>query len=233
MRALVLIVCLLALGAPAARAQHQDPVVVELYTAQGCEECARADAVLAQLARRGDVVALTFPVHYWDYLGWKDTLAHPAFTARQRAYKTAFRLRDLRTPQVVVAGAVHTPGHDVRRVLALVRALRQAPGYAPYVLLAPSADRVLVHGGGDPLGGAEVWMIRYDPRIHRIPITRGDSKGRVAVHRNVVRELVRLGPWTGRGRTYGLPRPTRPGLRTAVVVQSLRDRRILACDAQH
>src|SRR3712207_4188345 len=100
MRALFLIACLLALGASPARAQYPDPVVVELYTAQGCEECWRANANLVELSRRPDVVALTFPVDYWDYLGWKDTYAHPAFTYRQRLYKTAMRLRDLRTPQV-------------------------------------------------------------------------------------------------------------------------------------
>jgi hypothetical protein len=233
MRALVLIGCLLALGAPAARAQQNAPVVVELYTAQGCEDCPRADAVLAELSKRGDIVALTFPVDYWDYLGWKDTQAHPAFTARQKAYKAAFRLRELRTPQVVVAGAAYAPGFDAGQVLALVRAHREPRPDSPVVQLGPQRNWVLVKDGRDPPGGgAEVWMIRYDPRVTRVAITKGDNKGNVASHRNVVRELVRLGPWTGRGRIYALPRPTREGLRTVVVVQTLRERRILGSAAE-
>ena len=234
MRALFLLIgCLLALGAPAARAQETGLVVVELFTAQGCEDCPRANAVLADLSRRGGVVALTFPVDYWDYLGWKDTHAHPAFTSRQKAYKAAFRLRELRTPQVVVAGAAYAPGFDAAQVMAFVQRYRERPAQAPVVQLGPERTWVLVKEGGDPPGGgAEVWMIRYDPRLTRVAVTRGDAKGQVVTQKNVVRELVRLGPWTGRGRIYALPKPTRQGLRTAVVVQTLRDRRILACDAE-
>ena len=232
MRALVLIACLLALAPGAARAQHPDPVVVELYTAQGCEECWRANAVIVELARRPDVVALTFPVEYWDYLGWKDTYAHPAFTYRQRLYKTAMRLRDLRTPQVIVNGVSTTSGLDRRQVLDLVSAHRSARGEGPIVRLGLGGDRVLVRGGEPPPGGAEVWLIRYDPRVTQVAVTSGDNKGRVVPHKNVVKELIRLGPWTGRGRMYALPPSRYLGLRTVVVVQTIRERRILANDAE-
>ena len=127
MRAAVLIGVLMALGgAPLARAQPLDPVVVELYTSQGCEECWRANGVLAELARRPDVVALTFPVDYWDYLGWKDTYAHPAFAWRQRAYKRAMRLRELHTPQMIIDGASHVSGFDRKRLRDLI-ALHRRP----------------------------------------------------------------------------------------------------------
>ena len=229
MRAAVLIATLLALGAPGARAQPLDPVVVELYTSQGCEECWRANAVLAELARRPDVVALTFPVDYWDYLGWKDTYAHPAFAWRQRAYKKAMRLRELHTPQMVVDGASHLSGFDRQRLAALIQAHRRPQEGAPLVQIAEDGRRVVVQTGDVPAGGKEVLLIRYDPRLTQVNVTAGENRGRLVPHRNVVREVIRLGPWTGRGRTYGLPAASRRGLRSVVLVQSLDTRRIIAC----
>src|SRR5215213_8380181 len=79
--------------------------VVELFTSQGCSSCPPADALLTDLAQRPDVVALTLPVDYWDYLGWKDTLASPAFTARQRAYAHGRSDRQVYTPQIIVNGS--------------------------------------------------------------------------------------------------------------------------------
>src|SRR3712207_3898755 len=89
-----------------------DPVVIELYTSQGCEECWRANQVLMDLAERPNVLALTFAVDYWDYLGWPDSFAQPAFTERQDRYRRALRLRMLGTPQVVVDGQAHATGLD-------------------------------------------------------------------------------------------------------------------------
>ena len=91
------------------RATAKRPVVVELFTSQGCGACTRANALVADLAERPDVLALTFPVDYWDYLGWKDTFARPEFSARQRAYMKAAGQREVYTPQVVIDGAPQAP----------------------------------------------------------------------------------------------------------------------------
>ena len=226
-----LIALLLALAASPARAQSAapDPVVVELYTAQGCEECWKANAVLMELARRPDVIALTFPVDYWDYLGWEDSFAHPAFAWRQRAYKRAWRLRDLPTPQVVVGGSSHASGFDWREVARLIDVHRRRRPEGPLVRIADDGARVLVRSGPPAAGGAEVLLIRYDPRLTQVAVTRGENRGRIVPHRNVVREVVRLGPWTGRGRTYAFPRPRYAGLRSVVVVQATSSRQIMAC----
>ena len=86
------------------------PVVVELFTAQGCSSCGKANQLAAELSQRDDVLALTYSVDYWDYLGWKDTFAKPVFAERQRAYAKKFALRDVPTPQMVVGGRVQASG---------------------------------------------------------------------------------------------------------------------------
>jgi hypothetical protein len=87
-----------------AAARDRTPVVVELFTAQGCSACPKANLLLDRYADRSDVVALTFPVDYWDYLGWRDTFAQPAFTERQRAYADRLKLRSLTTPEFDIDG---------------------------------------------------------------------------------------------------------------------------------
>ncbi len=110
---------------PAAAAKP--PVVVELYTAQGCASCGEANAYVAKLAERKDILALTFPVDYWDYLGWADTFARPEFADRQKAYVARLSLREPYTPQVVVDGRVQAPGQKSDRVERLVRDAERTP----------------------------------------------------------------------------------------------------------
>ena len=112
--------------AAAGRSRPPPAAVVELFTSQGCSSCPPADAILAELARRPDIVALTFPVDYWDYLGWKDTLAHPLFTARQRAYAHARGDRQVYTPQMVVNGTKPCIGSDRAQIDALIGSGRGA-----------------------------------------------------------------------------------------------------------
>jgi hypothetical protein len=165
-------------------------------------------------------------VDYWDYLGWKDSFAHPAFTSRQRAYKQRLGWKDVYTPQLVVDGRVGMPAVKPRRLL---EAIGRAPDVVgPKVTFDRSGERVFVRGAPEPLGGAEAWMIRYDPRTHVVKVTAGENKGAEVTQRNTVRELVRLGPYTGRPRAYALPEATQRGLRTVVVVQSLRRDGVLA-----
>ncbi|MBW3558304.1 MAG: DUF1223 domain-containing protein [Proteobacteria bacterium] len=199
------------------------PVVVELYTSQACESCRQANAVVAGLAARPDVLPLTFSVDYWDYLGWTDTFARPEFSQRQQERTRALGLRGLRTPLVVVAGTEHTSGLQRGRVAALIRTQQAAAPARPTARI--SRRRVQVSGGAPT--PAEVWLVRYDPRLVQVPVSGGPNKGRRVPHQNLVRQLVRLGGWTGRTVSYPLPRFDGGGLRSAVLVQAA-DGRILA-----
>lgn len=210
-----------ALPAPA-RQRHTAParpVVVELFTAQGCSACPQADALLQELAGRKGVLALTFPVDVWDYLGWADTLAKPEFTARQKAYVARFKLRELYTPEMVVDGRREALGFDREKVQALVDAAPRARAVGPSVRLSPEATRAAVGEGAAPAGGAEVWLVRYDPAERTVKVKAGENKGKTLVQQNVVREVVRLGNWSGRARSYRLPAAASPGLQAAVLVQ--------------
>lgn len=204
---------LLAGAAPALSATPSAPAVVELFTSQGCSSCPPANAAVAAIADRPDVLALSFGVTYWDRLGWTDTFGHPAFTARQWAYARRFKRDQVYTPQVVVNGRVHSVGNSRPLLEKLIRENERRGG--PPVALQAGAASI---GAGS--GQAEVWMVRYDPRTIPVPIRRGENGGRTLPHRNVVRELVKLGDWTGSARRYALPPATQQGLRTAVLVQS-------------
>lgn len=207
---------------PAAAAKS--PVLVELFTAQGCSSCGKANQAAAELAERDGALILTYAVDYWDYLGWKDTFAKPVFAERQRDYAKAFALRDVPTPQVVVAGKVQASGAKAETVEKLIEAMALPP--APDMEFVGAA-RVAVGSGPVPRGGAEVWLVRFDPRKQDIAVKRGDNRGQTIVHRNVVRELVKLGPWSGRPRLYRLPASRDATLETAIIVQGAKGGRVL------
>lgn len=202
------------------------PVVVELFTAQGCSSCGKANQLAADLAQRDGVLALTYSVDYWDYLGWKDTFARPAFAERQRAYVKKFALRDVPTPQMVVAGRVQASGAKAEAVEDLIKTAAKAPSNPPDMEFV-GKTRVAVGSGPAPRGGGEVWLVRFDPREQEIAVKRGDNRGQTLVHRNVVRELVRLGPWAGRPKLYRLPPVTDDALETVVIVQGAKGGRII------
>jgi len=209
-----------------AAAFAKSPVLVELYTAQGCEPCADANAHAASLADSPGVLVLTFPVDYWDYLGWADTFAKPEFADRQKAYVARLALREPYTPQVVVDGRTQANGAKTEAVDKLVKAAARTPRKAPDVHFVGSR-RADVGSGSAPKGGAEVWLIRYDPRAQEVVVKSGDNKGRTVVQRNVVREVQRLGPWRGRPAAFRLPKASEDGLRTLVVVQGAHGGRVL------
>lgn len=194
------------------------PVVVELFTAQGCSSCSPAYESVAELAEREDVLPLTFSVDYWDYLGWKDTFAQKAFTDRQSAYAKKLGVREVYTPQVVIDGRVQASGVRPDQIEALMQAQARAAKNPPDMQWMGD-DRAAVGTGRPPAGGAEVWLVRFDEREQSVPVRRGDNRGQTIVHRNVVRQMVRLGPWAGRPRAYRLPPPTEEGLTSAILVQ--------------
>lgn len=201
------------------------PVLVELYTSQGCAACSDANAYAAALASRDDVLPLTFSVTYWDYLGWRDTFARPEFVDRQKAYVRRLQ-KPVYTPQIIVDGRAQTAGGRQGQVERLIDQSKAQRAAAPPLRLAGS--RVSVGSGQVPKGGAEVWMIRYDPRSREVEVERGENKGKVIAYRNVVRELVRLGTWSGKAKSFKLPADKDEELKTLVLVQQAGGGRVIA-----
>ena len=216
---------LILFALPLAAWAKPPPVVVELYTAQGCASCGEANARLAKLAERKGVLVLTFPVDYWDYLGWADTFAKPEFTDRQKDYVNRLGLREPYTPQVVVDGRSQAAGLKVERVEQLIAAAARAPHDPPDIRFANR--RVYVGSGVAPKGGGEVWLIRYDPREQDVVVKTGDNKGQTITHKNVVREVRRLGGWRGRPTAFRLGAAPDDMLRAVVIVQAGRGGRVV------
>lgn len=211
--AAALSLALAATGAYAADAAH--PTVIELYQSQGCSSCPPALKNVNALADRPDVLALTFAVTYWDQLGWKDVFASPAYTARQWDYAKAFNHDQVWTPQVIVDGRGDVVGAQKGQIEGLLAKATRPAG--PAVTIADA--RVSVGRGTAPAGGADVWLVRYDPRTIQVAVKAGENSGRTLGHRNVVRQLVKLGRWTGTPAVLALPAPV-AGLSTAVLVQA-------------
>jgi hypothetical protein len=220
---------LILLALPLAAAA-KPPVVVELYTAQGCASCGEANASIAKLAQKKGVLALTFPVDYWDYLGWSDTLAKPEFTERQKAYVDRLSLREPYTPQVVVDGRSQAAGLKTEVVQKLIAEAARTQPESPDIHFAGRRIYVGVGRapkGGWPKGGGEVWLIRYDPRDQDVVVRSGDNKGQTITHKNVVRETVRLGAWRGKPVAFRAPAATEDGLKSVVIVQAGHGGRVI------
>jgi hypothetical protein len=206
-----------------AAADHQSPTVVELFTSQGCRSCPPANANLIKISDRANVLALSFSVTYWDYLGWKDTYGKPEFTQRQVDYEPALRQPGPYTPQMVVNGSTTAVGNDFSEVEALVAAARSSKGPS----LALDGDHVEIEGGAKAVSDADVWLVRYDPRVETVPIARGENSGASLQHTHVVHRLDRLGTWNGAKTAFALP-GKEAGLRTAVLVQEKNGGSILS-----
>lgn len=213
-----------------AAARPPSPVLVELYTAQGCATCPRANRVVPDLAKRPGVLPVTFSVDYWDYLGWSDTFAKPAFAERQRAYVQKLRVREIYTPEMVVEGVGEAPALEAERLDALIGKAARTRAPAPRFTLVRKGAAVRI-GEAALDGVADVWMIRYEPGPVAVKVTAGENKGQTVTAANLVRDLSRLGRWVGDSKTYLLPKAPAEGLRTLVVVQRPRGGRILAVAA--
>ena len=174
------------------------PVVVELFTSQGCSACPPADRMLAKLAQREDVLPLALHVDYWDYIGWEDVFADPAFTRRQKAYAHEAGERMIYTPQMVVQGAERVVG---TRPAALLEAIAEhSQGSGPVALrVAREGARIRVEARASapfepPL---TVQLVRFTP--HRsVAVTRGENAGHTLDHANVVTDWKAVGEWDGR-----------------------------------
>jgi hypothetical protein len=211
----------------ASAANAKGPVLVELFTSQGCAACVDANAYASALASRDDVLPLTFSVDYQEYLGWRDTFAKPEFAERQKAYARRLTGKPLYTPQLVVDGRAQASGARQGQVEKLIDDFADDRQAAPAIRRL-SGGKVAIGAGKVPKGGAEIWLVRYDPRSREVEVQKGENRGKVIAYRNVVRELVRLGAWTGKARTMKLPEGRDEGLKTAVIVQQAGGGRVLA-----
>ncbi len=209
-----------------------EPVVVELFTAQGCHGCPDANRLVEELAEEPGVIALTYAVDYWDYLGWPDTFAKPEFADRQRAYRSALGVRDVYTPQVVIDGRRQVSGAQPPVVQTAVEEEAQRRAFPPQVEFREDGDRVGVGSGRPPNGGAEVWAVIYEPGPQTVTVRGGDNRGQAVRHVNVVKGLRRLGEWHGRPTLFALPDGISEDAGVVVMVQGKRDRRILAAAAR-
>ena len=184
--------------------------VVELFTSQGCSSCPPADRILSELAQSPDLIALSFPVDYWDYIGWKDTLADPAFTARQKAYAAARGDGQVYTPQAVVDGVTHVVGSDREEILgAVTSSSRKGGAMTLPVTLTPGQDGKMsvdvgAVGEGVPVK-AGVWLVDTLPS-KTVAIGRGENSGHSVTYTNVARRISRLGDWTGPAAHFELMR---------------------------
>ena len=212
--ALGLIATGLTPGAHQAAAQPAEPVVVELFQSQGCSSCPPAIANVNAIAGKPGVIALIFAVDYWDGRGWKDTFSKHAYTQRQWDYARGMKHADVATPQVVVNGRTDLIGNDAR---ALDAAMGSAP--RPGTPITVSAQSVTVGQGLAPIAPADVWLVRYDPRVQNVAIKAGENGGKTIAHKDVVRDLIRIGRWNGKAQTYDLPAGGDPAWKTAILVQ--------------
>lgn len=204
------------------------PVVIELFTSQGCSSCPPADAYLGELAARQNIIALSWPVTYWDYLGWKDTLAQPAFTQRQRTYAKQLKLPQMFTPQMIIDGAVSAVGSRRSEVEKAIKAAAHVPG--PGITAVPHNENTVITVEGGPPTHAKVFLLSA-ARAVRVPIGRGENAGRAITYHHVVRNIRELGTYDGRRTALSIKdsQISYPGADlTIVLVQDTATSRILA-----
>jgi len=216
MRRLISAILIIAQGLIAAAARAQDvPVVVELYTSQGCSSCPPADALMEELAARGDVIALSLHVDYWDYIGWADSFAQPAFGDRQRAYAQAAGEHMVYTPQMIIGGTHHVIGTDAMAVMDAMRAHASLPvainldlsrsGATLQITASMAIQGAIADAIPDAVPGAIpgaipgamlVQVVRYMP-VQSVDIERGENAGRRLTYVNVVTSWQLVGRWDG------------------------------------
>jgi hypothetical protein len=192
------------------RPAHADPrAVVELFTSQGCSSCPPADKVMGELAKDPSVIALSLPIDYWDYLGWKDTLADSRFTARQRAYSHMRGDRDVYTPQAVINGSVHVIGSDREGIEgAIIDTTKSDDVMSVPVSMTLSGEQLNVsvaasHAGSSASHG-EIWICAISKAVP-ISIARGENRGHEVIYHNVVRNLLKVGDWDGTAGNWTVP----------------------------
>lgn len=181
--------------------------VVELFTSQGCSSCPAADHLLGELSKDPDVLALSLPINYWDYLGWKDTLADARHSARQKAYSKMRGDRAVYTPQIIINGIAQALGSDKSAIeRAVAQSRRNAGILSVPVTLSVDKGAVTVKASGKETDTrtAEVWLCPLT-RAVQVHIGRGENRGKTITYTNVVRGWIKLGTWAGKDETWNIP----------------------------
>lgn len=187
--------------------QATQPVFVELFTSQGCTSCPPADQILGEIQKRDDVVSLSFSIDYWDYIGWRDTLARRENTLRQQAYEKTLPSHRVYTPQMVIDGVRDVVGNQRKDVLdAVERRVSETQGKKLPITLAQSGDEIQVRIGTLPgvHKTATVW-IAHTLSSRAVKIGAGENSGRTITYHNVVRGFAAVGKWSGEAVTLDLP----------------------------
>lgn len=184
--------------------------VVELFTSQGCSSCPPADAFLGELMQRDDVIALTLPVDYWDYLGWKDTFASPAYSKRQRDYARQRGDRQVYTPQMVVNGRQHVVGSRRSAVMRVIAQENRRPARDHVTVKLMTGKKSIMVSTGDYAGTGEapeatIWLL-LSTRRETVAVRRGENRGRDLSYYNVVRQMMPIGTWHGKAKEVELPK---------------------------
>jgi hypothetical protein len=176
------------------------PVVMELFSSQGCGNCPVANANIQQLAERSDVIAITYPVGIWDYLGWDDTFAKPEFTERQKRYNRLFKSRGAYTPQVVYSGRLHGPGTSIKDI---EKPFSQRD-ITPYPAGVSFEKETVVVSGAIPEGidKAGVMLVRFRPGQTKVTPGGGANKGKAMTYWNLVTGVEQLGEWKGGAQKF-------------------------------
>lgn len=212
-------------GFSGAWADETAPVVVELFTSQGCSSCPPADEILAELADRDDVIALALHVDYWDYLGWKDEFADPAFTKRQKSYARAAGARTVYTPQMVIGGTEHIVGVRPMELMKEIERAQASPDPV-HLVLARVGDDVSISIAGASTEPAVVQLVRYLPSA-TVEIRGGENDGRDITYHNIVESWSAIGEWAGTGNV-SITAPAPGDLPVVVIVQEPGPGAILA-----
>jgi hypothetical protein len=181
--------------------------VLELFTSQGCSSCPPADRLVGQLANDPSLIALSVPIDYWDYLGWRDTLANPAHSARQRAYARVRGDGQVYTPQIVVNGAADALGSDQGSIERAITQTDHKSGVMSLPILLSVGDGALnvkLSSADMAQISAEVWLC---PLTKAVPVVigRGENRGRTITYHNVVRKWLKLGNLTGEQSAWSVP----------------------------
>ena len=205
---------ILLLSSVAAFAESR-PVVVELFTSQGCSSCPPADRLLGELAKRPDIIALGFHITYWDGAQWRDPLSRPESTERQKAYDGHLTRGQIYTPQMVIEGTEDVIGSDRSLVLAALD--KAKPMAATTVSIAPDRRSVTIGAGAAP-HGAGVLVARY-VLTRNTQVRGGENAGRSATDTNAVTSLKMIGDWTGQAATFPI-QPPAEGEGLAILVQA-------------
>jgi len=222
------ILCLLTLSVPTFSYGQTAPVVVELFSSQGCASCPPVDEFLFELAQQRNIIALGWHVDYWDYIGWKDAFAHPAFTERQKAYAPALKQRMIYTPEFIINGAESLKVGRRAEIAALIQ---------KYAHLAPGADLSVRRVGASydvmlqnaqSTGRYDVQLVSVSP-FDTVEISHGENARRRLDYANSVTGWKNLGRWDGLGQTTYETGVWGPG-RYAVLVQHQNNGEIVAAE---